>query len=370
MLCNDMKLGVFLGIGESFNDFKIKGQYELIVNYHLKNYSKHFDEVFVFSYADEKMSIFGNVHILPNRFTLHRYIYSFILPILYRNLIKQCNVIRALQLTGGIPAFVARIILKIPYVFNYGFDYPRIAQIEGKPFRAYLLRCIASPIMKYASAILVTSRRFTARFPNFALSKTKHIPNGVDTQLFKLLKVKKNKTILFVGRLEKQKNLENLIMACANLKKLKYQLLFIGDGSLKQKLVSLAHRLDVSLKIISSVSHTKLPRLISKAEIFILPSLIEGQPKALLEAMSCQMPVIASDISAHREIIISGNNGILCTATPQGIQQAFTKLVSNQKLAKQLGREARKTIVSGYSMSQLNKREVALLHKCGRVNEK
>ena len=71
---------------------------------------------------------------------------------------------------------------------------------------------------------------------------------------------------------------------------------FVGSGSQKEELVKLAVKLGVNLKVTDQIPNEKLPETYRQADIFVLPSLAEGHPKALLEAMSCGLACMASNI--------------------------------------------------------------------------
>ncbi len=362
-----MILGVFLGIGESFRDFKSKGQDELIKEYLLKNYSLNFDKVFVYSYDNEQYNLFENVYILPNKYKINRIIYSIFLPFFYSKQIRSCHVLRGLQLTGGIPCLVSKIVYHKKYVINYGYNYLQMAKIEKKFIQYYLYKLISIPILKFADIIIITAKHLSQNIIKYVpKSKIELIPNGVNTSIFKKLDQKKDIDIIYVGRLERQKNLVTLIKAIAKLKRDKLKLVFVGSGSLIKFLLKLALKYHVNLQLSGSIPHTKLPAILNRAKIFVLPSLIEGQPKALLEAMSCEIPVIASNIPSHREIIINNINGILTRTNSNDIAHHIKNLISNSILQKKLTVNARKTIISSFDAKKSNLKEIVLLQILAR----
>lgn len=359
-----MNLGVFLGIGESLSDYSNKGQDELIKDYLLKNYSKHFDKVYVFSYANESCTLYGNVFIIPNRFLLHRYLYCLLVPILNKNYLTQCSIIRGLQLTGGIPAAITKILYKTKITFNYGFEYEQFAHIEKKPVQAYLFKIIETPLLKFADNIIVTAKyleeKIKAIIPQNTIS---YLPNGVDTSIFKPKAQKKVFEFLFIGRLEPQKNISALLRAVRFLNKKQRKVLIIGSGKEKKALEKMAELFDINLTIISKIPHSQLSKYYNNSKIFVLPSLKEGQPKVLLEAMSCGLPVIASDIEAHREIIEMYRNGILSETDDVNLYKSIKALLDNKKLQMTMGSAARKTIRERYSQRRLSRREIIILKK-------
>ena len=166
---------------------------------------------------------------------------------------------------------------------------------------------------------------------------------------------------MFVGRLEKQKNLTLLIKAVSLLEKKYKKILIIGMGSEDKKILTLATDLNVEITLIPKISHDLLPSYFHRATVFVLPSLIEGQPKVLLEAMSCAIPVIASNIEAHREIISNYLNGILTAAEPKSLARILSKVIKDKKLQHKLSQNARQTILTSYNQRELNQKEIELL---------
>lgn len=354
-----MILGVFLAIGESFRDFREKGQDKLLLNYNLKTYSQNFDKVYVFSYEKENYSFFGNVVFLPNKYGLHRYLYSLLLPLFYRREIASCDVFRGLQITGGLPAILTKIFFRKKIVVNYGYPYFKVALIEGKKIQAFLYKIVEKLVLAFCDEIIITSlamKKYLGRN-----NKISFIPNSVDTSLFKPLQRKKLFTVIFVGRLEKQKNLEVLLEAVSNLEKKKRKVLFIGNGSQKTYLQKIAEEKDIKLKILERVSHNSLPLFYNQAEMFVLPSLVEGHPKVLLEAMSCVLTCIGNDILAIKAIIKDQDNGLIFKKTATALCQKINLILDDKELAKRIACNARETIRQHYDYKILRKKEIELL---------
>jgi glycosyltransferase involved in cell wall biosynthesis len=93
------------------------------------------------------------------------------------------------------------------------------------------------------------------------------------------------------------------------------QLVLVGDGSLRDALAKRATGLGVDIELIGVVPHKTLPSHLQKADLFVLPSHIEGHPKALLEAMSVGLPCVATDVPDTRDLLLDGETGIFCPGT-------------------------------------------------------
>lgn len=359
-----------MAIGESLTDLKKKGQLKRLVNYNIKRYSKAFDKVYIFTYENEKGFLLPkNCQLVSNDTQLHRYLYCLLMPFIKRKQIQHCDIIRSLQLTGGIPAAVAKIIFGKKFVINYGYDYPSFAQIEKKYLQSLLYKFIRTPILKLADAIIVTSvdiKKNIAKITNS--SKICYIPNGVDLKLFKPHPRQKRKSdilkIVYVGRLERQKNLDNLIRA-VSLTDIKIQLDFYGEGSERQELTKIARQLKVNLNVHKPVDYALIPKILARFDIFALPSKEEGNPKAMLEAMACQLPTVAADVRGIAELIKDGQTGILCLTAPESIAKAI-KCLKDKVTRDKIGKAARIYVKSNFNIAYLLTQETRLLQKTAR----
>jgi len=361
-----MKLAIFLAIGESLKDLGQKGQLKRLVDYNIKKFSRDFEQVYIFSYANEERKIYKNCRVIPNKYGLHKYLYSIVLPLAHMKILNECDVSRGLQLSGGIPAFFTKLILGKKYVINYGYDYSSLANIEGKPVQSYLYKLIEKPILLLADAVIVTSKEIKKDLERKISKKLYFIPNGVDTKLFKPLLSKKNKLLrlLFIGRLEKQKNIVELLEA-AKLLNIKINLRLFGDGSQKKEILKTIKKLKLNASVYKPVDYSKVPSLLNSADIFVLVSKEEGSPKILLEAMSCGKAVLASKVKGIVEIIENGRNGILVDIHAKSIANGIKRL-ANSNLRSKIGKQARKSIENNFEINKLLEQEVKLIKQIGK----
>ncbi len=152
------------------------------------------------------------------------------------------------------------------------------------------------------------------------------IPNGIDAEKFrpmdqghcrKTLHIPPDlKCILFIGSLETVKGAEYLIEAFHQVQK-KYpdpvHLFIIGKGVLEntmKKKIS-AYGLESRVTLVGAVKHDRIPLWLNASDIFCLPSIREGMPNVILEALSCGKPVVASRVGGIPELITKTDYGIL-----------------------------------------------------------
>jgi|SRR3989344_3996522 len=357
-----MILSIFLSLGESWEDLEIHGQDELFIKNNLHNYSRKFERIYVFSYGKKSTLIHKNIFVLPNRFGLHRFIYTFLCPLLYQKELRESNVIRGMQVTGGIPALFAKLLYKKNVVINYGYDYARVAWIEKKYLHSLVHNILDKILLPTFDAIIYTAPFLKRHLSLMSARHMYYIPNGINTTIFKPRQQTKKYDVLFVGRLEQQKN-PLLLLRALQLVKKTLRVAIVGTGSMKKVLFEKATKSRAKIFFIDKVPHSKLPTYYNRARLFILPSSIEGHPKALLEAMSCGMAVIGSDVEGIREVITSRHNGLLVSPTIPQLVYAINLLLANSQLCKKLGVMARKTIQQKFNSEQTWNKEIRLLSK-------
>ena len=186
--------------------------------------------------------------------------------------------------------------------------------------------------------------------------------NGVDGQKFRPRCKWDGEYILYVGRLSYGKGLFDLIKAIEILKKsnkLEYPLYLVGKGELENKLRKYIHSKDLETEVhmIGYVPNDDLPSIYQKAVAFVFPSYYEGMPTVTLEAMSSGLPVIATDIMAHKEIITNHKNGLLIPPrSPKRIAEAIYRVTESDMLRKKLGKNARKTIERKFTWDKISKK--------------
>lgn len=121
-----------------------------------------------------------------------------------------------------------------------------------------------------------------------------------------------------VGRLHEQKGHKFLLKAFAKMKA-HARLAIIGDGNIRDELMLLADRLEIRDRVSFLGARDDIHEFLSAIDIFIMPSLWEGQPIALLEALAIGKPCIASAVDGIPEVIIDGFNG--CLVKPKDIEE-------------------------------------------------
>ena len=175
------------------------------------------------------------------------------------------------------------------------------------------------------------------------------IHTGVDTDLFAPQPVPKSKrpTIVFVGRIVRNKGVGTLVDACCRLaaefQELELHMIGSGDGNVIAELEARSRAYPGLLRRSEFVSRDQLAEQLSRAHVFAAPSVYEGGPGFVyLEAMACGLPVIGCSGSGLDEIIESGENGMLIPPNnTDALVQVLRLLLNDPEKRAEIGRRAR-----------------------------
>ena len=383
-----MKNLLIFTYGKSVNQWFEKGilERELLLYKELEKIGVKFrfltfgnDEDFKYQDILNTIKIIPVQELIKSRIPKFHFIKSLFLPFKLKKEFQSFSLIKTNQIRGSLIACVAKIFYKKKIIVRGGYEWLNrhiiLSKKKGlksyiKYFFSYCWISINELIVyKLADGIILTNNQdieFITRIFNlkrkFKKKQIEHIYNFVDVDLFKPLNiVKKDKHILFIGRLTTQKNLMNLLMAFKNLKG--FYLDIIGWGGLKEKLKKYAQEMNININFLGVLPNNKLPEKINQYEIFILPSYWEGNPKVLLEAMSCGSACIGSDIPSINNIIKHKYNGYLCDFTPESISKAILNLYHDKKLKEFIGENARKFILRNCELKTIAEKEYLFYKK-------
>lgn len=234
-------------------------------------------------------------------------------------------------------------------------DARHIEVVDAKSFCTKLLtKYVSAPVVAKTIAIsecVTTVANSVAREldEHYAYDRALVVGNGVDENLLEPgPATSAEKYILFIGRLSYRKGLFDLL-ECAKTVCRRYDVRFIlvGKGELEQKIRAIIEKEGLQDRVIlmGHQSREELVKLYQRATIFVLPSHYEGLPTVLLEAMSCGLPVVATNVSGCPDVVSDGENGFLIPAkSPEMMVEAISRLLDDEALRNALGKNARKTI--------------------------
>jgi glycosyltransferase involved in cell wall biosynthesis len=175
------------------------------------------------------------------------------------------------------------------------------------------------------------------------------------TEKRSFLSIDKNMFVIgYVGRLSEEKGVNYLIEAASILKQLAatFKIIILGDGPKKIELEYLTKSKGLDNEIIFAGFQDDIDKWLTAIDVFVLPSLTEGTPMALLEAMSMGIPVIASAVGGVPGIVKNRVNGFLIDPGDySGLCDKITLLKNNPALREKMASEAVKTIKERFDVN-------------------
>ena len=200
--------------------------------------------------------------------------------------------------------------------------------------------------------------------------KIRIVPNGVDIQKFKprknLTRIKRQiginnrQCVLFVGWLIPRKGLSFLVQAAKHIIKEKEQTAFVivGDGPQKNQLISYLekNRIRKNFIFLGDIKDETLPLIYNCAEVFVFPSVQEGQGIALLEAQAVSKPVITFNTGGVRETILNQKTGLLVEPNSKELANAIIKLLKNEEMRNKMGKKGREFVSKNFSWEKSAKK--------------
>ncbi len=284
----------------------------------------------------------------------------------YSDELNKSDIFKTNQLRGSqIPLLLRENRYKKKLIVRCGFLYSFFMEKKTKNNKiikeAYQLEKKA---FSEADLVIITTswqRDIIKERYQLENTKIKVIPNYTLPNIFKpCSKIQKKYDLVFIGRSGYQKNINNLLLALNHLKtkNKKVSLLMVGACSLNKDIRGIVERYSLDVTFNNNVPNFELPNIITQAKVFILPSYYEGHPKSLLEAMSCGMPCVGTDVHGIREEIEHMNTGYLCKTDFGSIAQGIEFVLGDEHLQRNMGKNARDFILDNYSIDKVFQLEI------------
>jgi glycosyltransferase involved in cell wall biosynthesis len=301
-----------------------------------------------------------------------------------RNLCKkaatlQADVYEAHAVSGyGLHKALRRQGIKTPFIHTIhgvlGDEYEKAQENDQTSFRGkaanYFMHYLAKLEGQTAqdADLIVTISNYSLQkirsHYNVDSAKVRIVPNGVDTERFKPNPDKtalrrqfglgEEPCVLFVGNLIARKGLPTLLEAAKKVVKERTdtKFLIVGEGPLKAPLshAIASAGLMGNFRFLGNLSEEQLPQIYNCADVFVLPSIQEGQGIVLLEAMASGVPVVAFDIGGVNEAVCNGETGLLVElGNVKALGQAVLKFLADSMLREQFGRFATKRVLEKFT---------------------
>lgn len=246
-----------------------------------------------------------------------------------------------------------------------------VANLSSLPWNKKLFM-----LLRRADQLIAVSNSVLKEMRDAGLTLSAYIPNGVDTRHFVPLapsdraKLKRHllpslsdrPIALFVGRLGQEKNVSVLIDAIAMVSEL--YLAIVGDGEQRVTLEAHVRRKGLQERVGFYGSVRDVRPWYQIADVFILPSLSEGLPNVLLEAMSCGVPVVGSDIDAIQSILQYGDYGfVFYRHDSTSLARTLSMVLMYPERASAMARRARLAVEQQFDIRAVVRRYVILYNE-------
>lgn len=288
---------------------KLQDAYNL--NFTFVTFGDHNDEnIFISGFKFSVIPIFK--YLKKSKYSLINISKSIYFALKINSYCEDISIIKTNQLMGSWIGVISKFRLKSHLIVRTGYDAFEFAIRDNKSIlKKSLYYLLTQTSLIFADIYTVTSesdmmlilKRFNTRF-----SRLIKVPNYVVTQNFDIKFDKRSENILSIGRLEKQKNFEELIKGFSNTD---IEIDLIGSGSSEENLKKLAKKYNTKVNFLGTFSNDELLSIYKDYKYYVSTSNFEGNSKTLLEALSSGCIVYVKNIPNNLEIITDKVNGFL-----------------------------------------------------------
>lgn len=367
----NIHLFLFMTEGMSLTAWQEAGLLERELSLY-KKIRPYVKKITIVSYGNKQDYTFAKelegLDLICNSWNLPRKLYITLLPFICHFHAQGDLLFKSNQLPGADIALKVARKLNAKMIVRCGYPHSEfIERIHGtNSTQAQDARALERHVFQNADHCFVTTKTMKASLSqknDIPPHKVSIVPNYVLTNTFTPTQKpasQRNKHIVFVGRFSPQKNLKSLLTA---LEGLDFHLHLVGEGELREELEQLSKNLNLAVTFHGRVTHNNILPILRQAEVFILPSLYEGHPKSLMEAMSAGMCVIASDVVGNNEVVYNGISGVLTGTDAKEIRKSLVSLYRDPSLMKKLASNARKQILEENCVDIVFRKEISLYEK-------
>lgn len=258
------------------------------------------------------------------------------------------DIVHCQAIPMGVPAFLFKQLYRKPYiVWCHGFDV-------YNPWK--FKKIISRAVLNSADAVIALTNHMREMLQKSCNKDIAIIPNSLNVKKFESASKnlnqeelgieKEDRIILFVGTLNPVKGLQYLVEAFKTISRKipKAKLLLVGDGPERRNLENMVKKngLEDKVSLIGRVENDEVPKYMTIADVFVLPSLSESFGIVNLEAMACGLPIVATRVDGIPEVVNDPENGFLVEPMNSGqIAAKVILLLENDALREKMGKTNR-----------------------------
>jgi len=270
--------------------------------------------------------------------------------------------------TGCPGAILATKIKNKPSMVFYEYNWAyQVANInKGKIFGA-VAELIENYVIRNADVIVARHKSLEKEAYERGAKRVVLIPYSVDEAVFKpgtaveelkeFYNITDEKVLMYIGRLHPVKRLRLLLESVAKLQE-NFKMFIVGAGALEEELEEYAKLLGINDKVIftGAVQFNDIPKYMNLADVIVLTSAIEGQPRVIVESMFCGTPAVGTNVFGISDTIADGVSGYLTSTDPEDIANKISKALQDD----QLSVACREYALQNYSRETANSKELAI----------
>lgn len=302
-----------------------------------------------------------------NHWGLPRWLYLRSLPFQFGNILRRTTWFKTNQASGGSVAvslarrFQRPLIARMGYLWSdtemrrHGEDS---VQVHAAQREEELLYC-------NALQVVVTTRSIrdsiAERAPELPGDRIRVIPNFVETRQFQPQpNTQPTWDLIYVGRMSVEKNVSWILDAA---ERSNWRVLLIGSAD-----ADLPHAFRLAtrssrVRWIPTVANEDLPTFLTQARAFVSASQGEGHPKAMLEALACGVPVVATKVPGVQDLFEHRKTAFLCHPSRDDLHQGIHTLLEDPSLQQEIGRQGRDFVEQHFSLTRVAELELQMLNE-------
>lgn len=277
---------------------------------------------------------------------------------------------------GAIEAVAAALVARVPAVIHvedgFGNDERLTLKARRVWARRLLLNRIRTTIVPSHALLRICLERFKLR-----PTRVSYIPNGVDTHRFSpspdvrsqiraQLGIAQQAVVFgMVGRLSPEKNVSLALECFAQVALPDVRFLLVGDGECRRALEAEVRSRGLEGRIFFAGSTSAPERFYRAMDVFVMSSLTEQMPLALLEAMACELPCVCTDVGDTVRMLAAPNRRLVIPGDERArFADALRELATNAPLRSALGVANRAAVEACYSQRRMIEQHVGLYQEC------
>jgi glycosyltransferase involved in cell wall biosynthesis len=277
---------------------------------------------------------------------------------------------------------IAALLLRIPYVVDFQLVPPLIhCAPTNRGMLKYLGRVLRFVFSRADAVICVSNgnRKRLARLFDLDEKRITVVQNCVETGLFENINsgalcglraelglLANDLVITTVARLSIQKGHQYLIEAarrvCATFPELRF--LLVGEGELREELTKRVEVAGLPENFVFAGYRRDVPEILALTDIFVLPTLFEGLPHSILEAMAAGKCVVASRVDGVDEVVVDKETGLLVEAGDVSqLADALDLLIRNRTAREDMGRKGKKRVIQLFGLNNMIERFASIYER-------